>query len=106
MRKPQAVPRVYAPSYCEAFAADLSEDDRYALSHIHRCSGEHVEERGLKIHSCGCKATFYFMEDAIELILRKLQEREGIHEVTAVSADVREYIRGAVTEPNASDERQ
>lgn len=90
--QPQAVSRTYAASHCAAFAADLTEDERYIARHIHRCTGEHTERDGLQIHSCECTGTFYFMEDAIELILRKIREREARIEVTAMGSDVREYI--------------
>lgn len=100
MLKPQAVPRTYAASHCEAYAADLTDDERHISRHVHRCSGKHFMENGLNFHSCGCTAVFYFLEDAIELILKKLQEREGLHEVTAIGRNVREYSSGVTdTEP-------
>ena len=88
----QAVPIVYGPSYCAAFAAELGEDTRHVMSHIHRCNGEHSEQGGLRIHSCGCSATFYFVEDAIELLLSKLREREAAHEITGIDSGVRQFI--------------
>jgi len=90
--KPQAVPRTYAASHCAAFAADLTEDEQFIARHIHRCTGEHEDRDGLKIHLCGCGGTFYFVEDALELILGILKEREARREVTGLGATTREFI--------------
>lgn len=96
---PQVVPRTYAASYCDAFAAELSEDEKYRIQHIHRCTGLHRDYHGLKTHTCTCQATFYFVEEALELIIQRLNRVEAQHEVTPLGADVRSCIDG-VTESN------
>jgi hypothetical protein len=103
LRNARAVPRVYGSSFCAAFAAELDADARYIMEHMHRCNGEHSEQNGLKIHSCECTAVFYFMEDALEYILGKLQERENYIEVTGFDRSIREYFvkRSPEPEPNA-----
>lgn len=88
----QAVPRVYAPSYCAAYAAEWEEDVLQINNHIHRCNGTHgTGVLGIKVHSCGCSAIFYFMEDMIELIASKLEEQGRKIDVTGLGRADREY---------------
>lgn len=88
----QAVPRAYAGSYCDATVAEMDGETRYRTTHAHRCTGEHGTLLGIVTHSCKCGAVFYFLEDMLELVTRKLLEREAAHEVTGIDATERQFI--------------
>jgi hypothetical protein len=91
MSTPQAVPWAYASSYCDATVAELTGEERYMTTHAHRCTGEHGEKLGVVIHSCRCTAEFYFVEDMLDLIIRKMEEQEGKIDVTSIDMADREY---------------
>lgn len=103
MSEPQAVSRAYAGSYCDATVAEMDGETRYQTMHAHRCTGEHGTLLGVKTHSCACRASFYFLEDMLNLVVQHIQDREATREVTGIDTTERQFIDNDgnyFTEPN------
>jgi len=98
---PSAVPRAYASSYCDKYMMELDGEVRYRLMHAHRCTGEHGTKNDVIIHSCVCGAEFYFVEDMLESIIRKMEGRTDVIGSDSTNPEYIERITHteSVTEP-------
>lgn len=94
-----AVPRAFASSYCDAAVAEMDGEARYQTMHTHRCTGVHGSLLGVVTHSCKCSASFYFLEDMLDLVVSKLLARETHIDVTPLDSAARDYIFGSPKTP-------
>lgn len=41
---------------------------------VHTCSGKHEDLGGITIHLCSCGATFYFLREAVSVLVEQYQD--------------------------------